>query len=248
MTALPVSVRAVLWGTLALRGTVPFDDLDEAIAPDFDHAEGFAATVRMWGQLGERHLVVSLPRAGSTASTTPLGEAQGPAVDAGEAVLAPMLGEALVPDMATFGPEDDEGWRLDWHRHAAVPVAPHRLQAMRGERSGLKKALVLAAGELEAIDAAPLDGAALRQALLGYDTADDWGLPSRVPAPLVADIALAATVSAACEAGLDPAVQSVTGASTLARQEVLRRLGHEADAALARCVNAAMWEVASPVG
>ncbi|AXH95170.1 hypothetical protein [Ornithinimicrobium avium] len=242
---LPASVRAALWGTEVLRGRLPARDLPRRALPDVDATFGLVEQVRLWRDLGERTLLVALPRPGDLAGM-PQGSPDllAAATRAEECLFVPALGGALVPELETFGPAGDRGWRATWTAHPAAPVPTHRVEALDLGQTELRLRQDLAALTEELVSAgappfgavADRSGARAREA--GRGTAV-WGLPDRVPPRTLRVVQLAGTVLAMADAGLESAPHSVDTVSVVRRDEVLRRLRSLASRALAEATNAA---------
>jgi hypothetical protein len=247
---LPACVRVSLWGTAVLTGRLPAPDLPRRALPDLDECVGLVETVATWADVGERTLLVALPRPGDLT-----GMPQGPvelaaaATRAQECVFVPGVGGALVPVLETFGPAGDEGWLARWTPYPAEPVATHRIEALDlGQTElALRQELAALTGELSQAGAPPFGAAAERGAARARRVSDDavlWGLPDGLPPRAVRVIQLAGTVLALTDAGLDTSTASVDAASMTRRSDVLRRLRTHAARALADAANAAALHLA----
>lgn len=247
---LPAGVRVALWGTGVLQGRVPVDELPRRALPDVDEVSGLVEGMRLWASLGERAVLVALPRPGDVA-----GMPRGPvelvdaATRAQECVFVPQLGGALVPTLETFGPEGDQGWSARWTAYPAEPVPTHRIEALDlGQiELGLRTALAGSTEELLRAGAPPFGphadrGAARARAV--RDGAGSWGLPDGLPPRALRAIDLAGTVLRLADAGLDAVTGSLDAATTAVRAEVLRRLQSRATTALADATNAAALHLA----
>ena len=155
MSILPVSVRLALWATAAYAGRLPMQDVAGRAHPDIDHVDGDLDHLSLWYDVGERVVLVALPRPGKL-SGMPRGSAEliAAATDAGECVFVPGVGGALVPTMQTFGTAGDQGTRVTWTAYDADPVQTYVLEAL-SHGAGPKKILVTlgysgwGAGQLE---------------------------------------------------------------------------------------------------
>ena len=246
---LPASVRVALWATAAFAGRVDVSLVPARALPDVDHVEGLAEPLAMWQSLGERALLVALPRPGDLTGM-PRGSADllAAASEAAECVFIPGLGGALVPDLEQFGPEGDQGWSARWSLHGADPYPTHRVEALDlGQvELGLRTELAAHTEALVAAGGAPF-GPAAQERLAGVrrlSQAGAWGLPAGLPGRAERLIALAAGVLTLTDAGLDPDLQSVDLATTSARGQTLRRLQSVAATALADATNTAVLHLA----
>lgn len=247
---LPASVRVALWGTAVLAGRLPAAELVRRALPDLDECVGLVEGVQLWASLGERVVLVALPRPGDLS-----GMPQGPAglVDAAtrtqECVFVPGVGGALVPSLEPFGPEGDQGWMARWTAYPAEPVPTHRIEALDlGQTElGLRTELTELTERLLRAGAPPFGPAAERGAARARavrDGAGSWGLPDGLPPRALRVVDLAGTVLRLADAGLDTVTASLDAATTAARDEVLRRLQTRATSALADATNAAALHLA----
>lgn len=247
---LPASVRVSLWATTVLAGRLPLPDLPGRALPDVDECVGLTDAVGLWAGVGERAVLVALPRPGDLGGL-PRGSAElvADATRAEECVFVPALGGALVPTLERFGPEGDQGWLARWERHDAEPVATHQVEALDlGQTElGLRQELAALTEELAASGAPPFGAAAERgaaRARAAADGAGRWGLPEGMPPRAVRVVQLAGTVLALTDAGLDSVGASVDAASVTGRAQVLLRLRSHASRALADATNAAALHLA----
>lgn len=246
---LPASVRVALWATAAFAGRADVSTVAARALPDVDHVEGLAEPLAMWQSLGERAVLVALPRPGDlTGMPHGSAELRAEASEAAECVFIPGLGGALVPSLEEFGPEGDRGWSARWALHQADPFPTHRVEALDlGQvELGLRTELARHTEALVAAGGAPF-GAAADGRLAGLRSASQaqpWGLPPGLPGRAERLIALAATVLTLADAGLDPALESVDLATTSARSQTLRRLQAVASTALADATNTAVLHLA----
>ena len=104
MSVLPVSVRLALWATAAYAGRLPIEEVVAKAHPDIDHVAGELDHLSLWHDLGERAVLVALPRPGKL-SGMPRGSAEliAAATDAGECIFVPGLGGHLGQPIGTFG-------------------------------------------------------------------------------------------------------------------------------------------------
>ncbi len=247
MTSLPASVRVALWATAGLAGELPMQDVAGRALPDVDHVAGDLDRLRTWHDFGESAVLVALPRPGDLTGM-PRGslELSGAATDAGECVFVPGLGGALVPTVEDYGPEGDRGTQVIWTAYDCDPTPIHRLEAvaLADVELRLRQDLLGLTADLEAVDALPLAGGALRQAAVEGVRARDWAIPEGLPQRALRIITLSARIAGVAELGLDAGLESADGASTQRRREVLQRVLAAADAALAEATNVACLNLA----
>ncbi|OLT15881.1 hypothetical protein BJF80_07845 [Serinicoccus sp. CUA-874] len=246
---LPASVRVALWATAAYAGRIDVSGVAPRALPDLDHVEGLAEPLAMWQSLGERAVLVALPRPGDLSGMpSATGDLHAAASAARECVFIPGLGGALVPDFERFGPEGDQGWAVRFELHGADPYPTHRVEALDLGQLELSLRTELAAHTqtLAATGGAPFGAAADRalDRLRALADADRWGLPPGLPGRAERLIGLAATVLRLTEAGLDPDLESVDLATTSARGQTLRRLHAQAATSLADATNTAVLHLA----
>lgn len=247
---LPASVRVALWGTEVLAGRLPAGQLARRALPDVDECHGLGEQVGLWRDLGERTVLVALPRPGDlTGMPQGSSELAAAAARAEECVFVPGVGGALVPEIEQFGPPGDRGWLARWSAFEAAPVATHRVEALdlgaielqlRRELAALTDALASAGGP-------PFGPAADRGAARARATctgAGSWGLPDGLPPRAVRVIDLAGTVLLLTDAGLDTVTSSLDVSTTVRRTDLLRRLQAHAGRALADATNAAVLHLA----
>ena len=246
MTSLPASVRLALWATAGLAGELPMHEVADRALPDVDHVAGDLHQLRTWHDFGESAVLVALPRPGDLSGMPGCSpELSGAATDAGECVFVPGLGGALVPTLEDFGPEGDRGTRVTWTAYDCDPTPIHRLEAvaLSDVELHLREHLLRLTADLEAVDAFPLAGGALREAA-GRVRAGDWAIPEGLPSRAVRIIALSSRIAAMAELGLHPGLESADGSSTLRRRDVLQQVLFVADAALAEATNVACLNLA----
>ncbi|MCH8612536.1 hypothetical protein [Arsenicicoccus dermatophilus] len=232
MSELPLSCRLALWATSAYAGKVSLERALVAAAADLDRMTG-AEAVRDWGELGERVVVVSLPRAGAVASV-PRGNPTlvGAAAEAGELVCSPALGAALVPTLAPYGPPGDQGWAASFTAYDCDPIPIHRLEmlSVREAERTLQDEIAQVAAVLA--DLGPVWGEAARDAADAALGAPRWGLPDGLPARGVQLMTLAATVGRIADLGLGAGDPSLVSVHAVRRHSALQRLQRAADEAL----------------
>jgi hypothetical protein len=245
MSVLPASVRVAVWAGAAFAGRTSVDEVAAHALPDIDHVEGLTETLGLWHDLGERAVLVGLPRPGDL-SSMPGGGADlvAAAVAAEELVYVPGIGGALVPEITSYGPEADQGWQALWRAHPADPVPVHRVQAVSlGDvELGLRRDLAELTDALAGVADHPWDGAGL-EALARRDLAQDWGLPEGLSPRAERVIRLAGSVLALADVGRDTRLQTVASSTTVQRERVLARLGDRGAHALTDATNAAVLEL-----
>lgn len=250
---LPASVRVALWGTAALAGRVPVEEVRGRALPDLDECTGLFEQLVLWRDLGERVVLVALPRAGDVTGLPRGGpELLAAATRAQECVLVLGLGGALVPQLEQFGPPGDQGWSVHWEPFAADPLPTHRVEALDlGQvELGLRSRLAEQTAALAAVGGAPFGGGAdvssarARAAVRSGALSGPWGLPDAVPPRAARVIDLAGTVLELTDAGLDDGAQSLDSATTSARASTLRDLQGWATRSLADATNAAALSLA----
>lgn len=237
MSVLPVSVRLSLWASAAYAGQLSVEEAVTRAHPDLDRLDGDLGHLALWRGLGERVVLVALPRPGDL-SGLPRGSAElvAAATQAGECVYVPAIGAALVPTMEHFGPDDDQGTSVTWAAYDCDPVAAHTLDglSLREIERGFRHELAEHTAAIEALDATPWAGSPFRS-MADELTIGQWGLPEGLPPRATTIITMAALVSAATGLGLSDQAQSqaLTGAATEKRRVALTRLDCSADTAMA---------------
>jgi len=239
MADLPASVRVALWGTAALGGQLDPDDVPGRAMPDLDHVDGLVPQLELWRDLGERLILVALPRPGDLTSM-PRGSAAlvAAATEAEEMVYVTGLGGALVPRIAQFGPEGDQGWEARWTAHDADPVPQHVVQqlSLPDVELQLRREIAELTAELGQAPGQPLSGHGLERA--ARDSVDtDWGLPEGLPPRAIRVVELAGAITGLADAGLDHRLHSISSSTTLGREQILRRLHDAASRALVAATN-----------
>jgi hypothetical protein len=243
---LPVSARLALWATVAYAGQLSLPAAVAHATGDADHVSGILGPLEVWRDLGERVVLVSLPRPGD-ATTVPRGNPDlvGAATDARECAFVPGIGAALVPSAAGFGPANDRGTSLTWTAYDCDPWPRHRVEELSVNETELRLREELAerTRELDAIDgtAYPSGGRQLADLHLRGET---LGLPDGVPARAQRTIALAAQVCAITALGRSPVGHTVDSHSTQQRTVVLTALQAAAERALEAAVNVSVLSLA----
>ncbi|WP_122263776.1 hypothetical protein [Ornithinimicrobium cerasi] len=247
---LPASVRVALWGTAVLGGRLPVRRLPAAALPDVDECVGLVEQVSLWAGLGERALLVALPRPGDLSGmprSSP--ELVAAATAAEECVVVPGLGGALVPELTEYGPPGDRGWQATWTAYPAEPFPTHRVEALDlgGLELRLRTELAGLTEELASSGAPPFGAVAERGAARAREAASGarrWGLPEDLPPRGLRVLDLAGTVLALADAGLDTVTSSLDSTTVVRRDELLRRLRSTAARTLAEATNASALHLA----
>ncbi|WP_109471403.1 hypothetical protein [Ornithinimicrobium cavernae] len=239
MADLPASVRVALWATAALAGRLDLADVPGRAMPDLDHTDGLVPQLTLWRDLGERLVLVALPRPGDLTSM-PRGpvELVAAATQAEELVYVTGLGGALVPDIRQFGPEGDQGWEARWAAYDSDPVPQHVVQqlALPDVELQLRREVAALTGELGRAPGQPLSGHGLEGAVRG-SLDESWGLPEGLPPRAIRVIELAGAITGLADAGLDHRLHSVDSSSTLQRERILQQLHDVAAHALVAATN-----------
>lgn len=248
MSTLPVCVRLSLWATAAYAGQLPVEEAMGRAQPDLDHVSGGLDRLSLWRDLGERAVLVALPRPGNLAGM-PRGCAElvAAATEAGECVYVPGIGGALVPTIEAFGPAGDEGTQVTWSAYNCDPVPTHTLEALslsEIERS-FRQELMEHTDAIEALDSMPWEGSPFR-AMADERRTSRWGLPDGLPARASRIITMAATVGVAAEIGLSVPAQSqvLTGTVAEQRHRLLTHLDAIADRTMAGAATVAALSIA----
>ena len=248
MSVLPVCVRLSLWATAAYVGQLSVQEAVDRAHPDLDHIRGDIGCLALWHDLGERAVLVALPRPGNL-SGMPRGSAEliSAATDAGECVYVPGIGAAMVPTIEHFGPAGDRGTRVTWSAYDCDPAPVHTLAALSLSEidQGFRQELMEHTRAIEDLDAKPWAGSPFRS------MADDlsigqWGLPEGLPSRATKIITMAALVGVATELGLSEKAESqiLTGTATERRRMMLTQLDAIADRAMAAATTIAALSIA----
>ncbi|MDO5628204.1 MAG: hypothetical protein Q4G43_07785 [Mobilicoccus sp.] len=244
MPDLPASVRLALWVPYAWAGGATLVSAVAAATPDLEvDADAALTRLAVWGEVGERTLRVSLPVPGDLVGL-PRGDGAflTDVLDVGECVWSPLVGGALVPEFATYGPPGDEGELVRWHDHACAP--PSSPAPSEDERD-LAALLARATRELEDLDVVPWQEG-LRDLAEARLRAGTWGLPPTLPGTAVRDIVRAAIVEAIARDGLQG--HSVDRYADQRREVILRELAGRARRALAAATDAGAAAIAAQGG
>ncbi len=237
MPELPASARAALWGTAHLSGRVDLDAALRASAPDADHLEGLHTWWQTWASLGERVVLMALPRPGDYGDLPRGPQLRDAALEVGECLFVPGLGGGLVPQVHEYGPEGDRGLAVTWRHYDSDPVAAHVLDAWsirdaeRAVADAVRDATATLAGS-----ATPWASRGLVEQAQGRLDDPAWGLPAGLPPRAARVVATAASVGALARLGLDSPADGLAAPGIAARLETLRRLESAAEHALGRAV------------
>jgi hypothetical protein len=241
MPVLPASVRVALWASAALHGHADLAEVSRRALPDIDEVQGLDGALTWWRDVAEQVVLVALPRPGQLH-----GMPSGPpdmlaaAAQAEEVLFVPGVGGALVPQVTSFGPEGDQGWRVDWRSYSSDPMPRHVVQAMSVSEVELRLRTTLATltDQLSMTPGSPMAGAAAEtEARRGVR--DRWGMPPGMPKRCTRVVELAGSVLHLSDIGLSEGMQSIDSSSTTSREVLLRQLRDEACAALATASNVA---------
>ena len=247
MSILPVSVRLALWATAAYAGRLPMQDVAGRAHPDIDQVDGDLDHLSLWRDVGERVVLVALPRPGQL-SGMPRGSAEliAAATDAGECVFVPGVGGALVPTMQTFGTVGDQGTRVTWTAYDADPVQTYVLEALSLTEIelSLRRAVLEATELIDALDTKPWN--ATLRSLADDLSGKGWGLPDGLPPRAHRIMATASQIGTATELGLSIHAESqvLTSQLTEQRRLLLTSLDAIADSALAAAATVAALSLA----
>jgi hypothetical protein len=248
MSVLPLCLRLSLWATAAFAGQLSVDEAVARAHPDLEHLSGDLDRLCLWRDLGERAVLVALPRPGNL-SGMPRGSAEliAAATDAGECVYVPGIGAALVPRIESFGPAGDQGAAVRWSAFDCDPVPVHELEALslREIDQRFRQELIDQTRAIEDLDATPWAGSPFRS-MADELKPDQWGLPRGLPSRAIKIITMAASVAMATELGLSDEAQSQVLTSPLAqrRHMVLTYLEASADLAMAAAATVAALSMA----
>lgn len=215
--------------------------------PDIDHVTGELDHLSLWHDLGERAVLVAIPRPGKL-SGMPRGSVElvAAATDAGECVFVPGVGGALVPTIETFGSSADQGTQVTWTAYDADPVQTHVLEALSLSEIELtlRQAVLEAAAMIDALDTKPWSS---RLRSLADDLpGKGWGLPEGLPPRAQRIMAMASQIGSAAELGLSIHAESqvLTSQLTEQRRLLLTDLDAVADMAMAAAATVAALSLA----
>lgn len=245
MPELPASARMALWATCYLSGRV---DLETAVAratPDADHAQGARTWLETWHSLGERVVLVALPRPGDYGDLPGGGALRDAALAAGECVFVPGLGGGLVPVVEGYGPPGDRGLAVRWTHYDSDPVPPHRLDAwaLRETQAELNDAVASATGSLEG-GPTPWASRGLAEEAGARLDSPSWGLPSGLLPRAARLIATAGAIGDLARFAQSTPTDGTGAAGIERRSRALRELSAAADQALSRAVDIAALHLA----
>ena len=241
-------IRLSLWATAAYAGRLTVQEAVNRAHPDVDHVTGDLDRLSLWHGLGERAVLVALPRPGNL-SGMPRASAElnGAAACAGECVYVPSIGGALVPTIEHFGPAGDQGTQVTWSAYDCDPVPVHTLDALSLSEieQRFRQELVEHTRALEALDVKPWAGSPFR-AMADELSIGQWGLPGGIPTRATKIITMAALVGAATALGLSDQAQSqvLTGTVAQRRRMALTHLDASADTAMAAAATVAALSIA----
>lgn len=241
-----MSVRLALWVTAASAGHLPLEEALVRAHPDLDHVAGDLDRLTLWGDLGERAVLVALPRPGNL-SGMPRGSPEliAAATDAGECVYVPSLGGALVPTLEHFGPAGDEGTQVTWTAYDCEPVPTHVLEALSLNEIELRlrQDVLEATARIDALDTKPWN--ATLRSLADDFPAGAWGLPAGLPRRAGRIISTAAQIGVVTDLGLSihAEAQVLTSQLTEQRHRLLTDLAAIADTAMAAAATVAALSI-----
>jgi hypothetical protein len=241
-------VRLALWATAAYAGRLPIGQVADRAHPDLDHVIGDIDHLALWKDLGERAVLVALPRPGDLTGM-PRGSSEliAAATDAGECVYVPTVGAALVPTIEYFGPAGDQGTQVTWSAYDCDPVPTHILEALSLNEIelGFRQELLECTRAIEVLDAQPWAGNPFRS-MADERSVGQWGLPDGLPRRATNIITMAAQVGTAIELGLTVEAQSqvLTGVVAEQRRMLLTALDGAAEHALAGAATVAALSLA----
>lgn len=223
---------------------MPLADAVDAATPDADVVGVDLDWLAGLGAVGERCLLVALPAPGRTAGLPGCApEVRAAVLDAGECAYAPTLGGLLVPAVATYGPDGDQGTRVDLTVAAADPVPAHVVDALdpRDAERRLTRAMSEVTATLDEVGGRPFDATLRADAEAGGAA---WAVPPSVPPRLAESLGRAATIERIARVGAVHATSALTASAADARTMALVRLRAVADEALAEIASAAALAVA----
>jgi len=244
---LPVSIRLALWATAAYAGQLPVEDVVDRAHPDVDHVKGDVDRLSLWRDLGERAILVALPRPGNLAGM-PRGSSQfiAAATEAGECVYVPSIGAALVPTIERFGAAGDQGTQVTWAAYDCDPVPTHILEALSLNEIELRfrQDLQEATSRIDALDTKPWS--ATLRSLADAHPAGRWGLPVGLPPRAMRIIGTASRIGVVTDLGLSIHAESqvLTSHLTQQRRQLLNDLSALADTAMAAAATVAASSIA----
>ena len=240
-------MRLALWATASYAGRLPLEEVMSRALPDVDHVGGDVDRLALWRDLGERVVLVALPRPGDL-SGMPRGSADliAAATEAGECVYVPGIGGALVPTVESYGPEGDQGTQVTWTAYDADPVPVHALEALSLNELDLRFRQELAeqTRQIDALDARPWSGSPARAMADSAVSAAGWGLPEGLPPRALRVMSTASVVSLGTELGLQIDSPALTSATDERRRVLLTALLASADRAVATAATVGALSIA----
>ena len=248
VSLLPLCLRLSLWATAAYAGHLSVQEAVVRAHPDLDPVTGDLGRLSLWRELGERAVLVALPRPGNL-SGMPRGSTEftGAATEAGECVYVPSIGAALVPTIEHFGPADDQGTGVTWSAYDCDPVPVHALEALSLSEidQRFRQELLDQTRAIEDLDALPWAGSPFRS-MADELSLVQWGLPAGMPPRATKIITSAASVAMATELGLSDEAQSqiLTGLVAQRRHQALADLDASAERAMAAAATVAALALA----
>lgn len=246
MPVLPASVRVALWASAAFNGITDHSEVACQALPDMDDVTGLTDSLSLWREVGERVVLVALPRPGRLGGMPSAPASTSSAAAAvQEAVYVPGLGGVLVPEIAAYGPADDQGWQVDWAMHPSDPVPQHVVAALSVADVELRLRTLMAqvSADLEIRPGAPMAQAAT-EVFARRSLNDRWGMPPGMPSRPARIIELAGSIVTLTDIGLSESLQSVDVSTTVHREQVLRTLQDAALGGLADATNVAAMHYA----
>lgn len=234
-----------LWATCYLSGRVDVDTAVGRATPDADHAQGARTWLETWHSLGERVVLVALPRPGDYGDLPRGGDLRDAALAAGECVFVPGLGGGLVPAVEGYGPPGDRGLAVRWTHDDSDPVPPHVLDAwsLRETQHALDDAVRRATDSLEG-GPTPWASRGLADEAGARLDAGSWGLPTGLAPRAARLIATAGAIGDLARFARSAPADGTGAASIERRARALRELSAAADTALSRAVNVAALHLA----
>lgn len=245
MPELSASARLSLWGTSYFAGLSELEAALERTAPDADHHEGARSWLATRRSLGERVVLLALPRPGDPSDLPGGSDLRAAAIEVGECVFVPGLGGALVPAVHEYGPVGDRGLAVRWTAHDSDPVASHVLDAWSAREVEREFSAAVQTATRALADApTPWLSRGLADHAVDRLGAADWGLPLGLNPRTVRIISLAGAVGELTSLALRAPQDGTSAAVIDARRRVLRDLQRGGELALTRAVNIAALHLA----
>lgn len=224
---------------------MPLAEAIDAATPDVDVVGVDLDWLEGLGAVGERCLLVALPAPGRTAGLPGCAaEVRAAVLEVGECAYAPTLGGLLVPEVTTFGPDQDQGTRVDLAVAASDPVPAHVVDALdaRAAERRLTQAMSEVTAALDEVGGRPFDSTLRADAEAGGRA---WAVPPSVPPRLSESLARAATIERIARIGAAHGSSALSSAAADARTTSLARLRANAEEALAEIASCAALAVAA---